>query len=365
MKSIITTIIVLHAFIHILGFLKAFSLADIRQLTIPIGKVQGILWLLSFMILCIGSIFYGMSYHTWSLWLMVGVILSQILVFYSWNDAKFATMLNGFILIIAIIGYAEMRFTLMVKKEIRELTANTSVNIKGDIVKEADMHTMPQCVQLWLKNSGIIGKEKSNTVYIRQKVKMKTSAEQEQWYDAEAEQYYTISKPAFIWSVDMTMMYIVPVAGRDKFLNGKGEMLIKLGSLIPIVKSADNAHINEGTMQRYLGEIVWFPSAALQPYITWQEIDAYSARAVMNYMSTECSGVFSFDEAGNLKSFSTQRYMGDEKIKREWRITVDEIQSFNGIKIPSELHATWKLESGDWTWLNMEIEDVQYNTSFE
>ncbi len=365
MKSLLITIIVLHAFIHILGFLKAFSLAEIQQLTVPIGKVRGMLWLLTLILFCIGSILYGISQYTWSVWLIAAVTLSQILVIYSWSDAKFATILNTLILIVAIVGFAEMQFTAMVKKEIEELTNNIPPRTRVDIINETDIHTMPQCVRQWLNSSGIIGKEKITTAYIRQKVEMKTSPEQKNWYAAEAEQYYTIRKPAFIWSVDMTMMYFVPVAGCDKFTNGKGEMLIKLGSLIPIVQSADNANINEGTMQRYLGEIVWFPSAALEPYITWQEIDTHSALATMNYMNTECEGVFTFDEVGNLKSFSTLRYMGDEKVKREWTITVDAMQSFNGVKIPSKLHATWKLNAGNWTWLNMEIEEVRYNSSFE
>lgn len=33
----------------------------------------------------------------------------------------------------------------------------------------------------------------------------------------------------------------------------------------------------------------------------------------------------------------------------------------NGIRIPSELEATWKLDSGDWNWLKLEMSEIEYN----
>jgi hypothetical protein len=140
-------------------------------------------------------------------------------------------------------------------------------------------------------------------------------------------------------------------------------MLIKVLSLFPVVNSRDNEKINTGTMQRYLGEIAWFPSAALSPYITWEEIDDLSAKASMTYKGTTGSGVFYFNERGDFIKYSAQRYMGsDEDARpREWIITVNESRVMQGIKIPVKMEATWKLESSDWTWLKLEITDIQYN----
>lgn len=361
MKSILITIIVLHGFIHILGFLKAFSFAEINQLTVPIDRFRGVLWLITSILFCIGSIFYGVTFNLWSIILIIATLLSQILVLYSWHDAKFATLFNLLILIISVIGYAESRFTVMVTEETVALSESLGNNITNEIVKEDDINELPQCVQKWLRASGMVNKHVIMSVSMEQETRMKMKPEQDGWYPATAHQFYTIKKPAFIWSVDMTMMSIIPFKGRDKFYEGKGEMLIKLASLFPIVNSANNPNINEGTMQRFLGEIVWFPSAAFEKYITWTEIDENSAKATMSYMGTQCSGIFTFDETGKLRSFTTQRYMGDEKVKREWTITADAHKSFHGITIPSSLHATWKLDTGNWTWLEMEIKDVRYN----
>jgi hypothetical protein len=161
----------------------------------------------------------------------------------------------------------------------------------------------------------------------------------------------------------MQMMPFIDVSGRDKFIEGKGEMLIKILSLIPIVNIGDNEKINTGAIQRYLGEIVWFPAGALSPYITWEKIDDLSARATISYKGIKGSGVFYFNEEGDFIKFSAQRYMGgdDDAVLREWIITANESRILNGIKIPVKCEATWKLESGNWTWLKLEISDLEYN----
>ena len=46
---------------------------------------------------------------------------------------------------------------------------------------------------------------------------------------------------------------------------------------------AKGKEIDQGALLRYLGEIVWVPSAALSDYITWEEMDSTTARATMSY----------------------------------------------------------------------------------
>ena len=152
------------------------------------------------------------------------------------------------------------------------------------------------------------------------------------------------------------------ISGRDKFVDGKGEMLIKLWSVIPIVNAKENHKVNQGTIQRYLAEIIWFPTAALSQYITWESIDDNSAKATMSYMGTTGSGIFYFNESGEFLKFSAMRYKDIEKDSKliEWAVESLKTKEFNSIKIPVELKATWKLDDGDWTWLKLKITDIKY-----
>mgnify|MGYP000950476233 FL=1 len=152
------------------------------------------------------------------------------------------------------------------------------------------------------------------------------------------------------------------MVGRDKFENGKGAMTIKLFYLIPFVNTKNNEKVNQATLQRYLAEIVWFPSAALSPYITWDAIDNHSAKATMTYHGTKGSGIFHFDENGNFKTFVAMRYKdANDTEPTEWKVTAIKTEVRNGIKIPVESRAVWKLENGDWTWLKLKITNIAYN----
>lgn len=47
MRAFFLVVVVLHALIHILGFVKAFGIREIEELTLPISKPLGAIWLLA------------------------------------------------------------------------------------------------------------------------------------------------------------------------------------------------------------------------------------------------------------------------------------------------------------------------------
>lgn len=136
-------------------------------------------------------------------------------------------------------------------------------------------------VQQWLRASRVVGHERIHTVRLRQHGLMRTSPPGN-WMPTEAEQYVNVNEPGFVWKADVRMLRFLPLAGRDTYLGGRGNRLIKAFSAVPIVDAAD-AKTDQGTLLRFLGELCWFPSAALSPYLTWQAIDNQHTQAIMTY----------------------------------------------------------------------------------
>lgn len=361
MKIFFFIVFTIHSIIHVLGFLKAFQFANITQLTQQISKPLGILWLVTLLLLLISAIQFIGDDEIWWMAGLAGIILSQILIIFFWQDAKYGTIPNILILLVAITALADWNFKREVKNEILEMFEKNS-SIQNQILNEDKVKDLPYPVKNWLKRSGAVGKETVHSVRLKQIGKMKTKPKQESWYNAQAVQYFTIDNPAFIWRTKVDMMPLVYFTGRDYFGEGEGKMLIKAFSLINIVNAADEK-INQGTMQRFLGEIVWFPSAAVSDYIKWEAIDSSSARATMNYKGTTASGIFYFTSNGEFEKFITMRYMGSgsEGVLKEWIVTVNENQVLNGIQIPTKMDVSWKLESGNFKWFVLEVYDVEYN----
>ena len=362
MRILLAILISIHGIIHLFGFLKAFGISEFNAITQPISKPFGIIWLMAFILFLTTLVLFLIQHNGWWMIGILAVLLSQFLIILYWQDAKFGTIINLIIIASILIAYSSYDFKKMVNGETVQMLTSSEAS-KKIIVSEQMITDLPTIVQKWVVNSGILGKELVQNVYLEQDLQMLMKPEQQNWSNAKARQYFTIQPPGFNWTVNLKMNLGLSVVGRDKFENGKGEMTIKLFSLIPIVNSKNSEKINQATLQRYLAEIVWFPSAALSRNITWDPVDDFSARATMEYNDTKGSGVFHFDASGNFKKFVTMRFK-DEKDSEptQWSVLATKTEEIKGIKIPVELKANWKLENGDWTWLKLKITDIAYNT---
>lgn len=192
---------------------------------------------------------------------------------------------------------------------------------------------------------------------------MKLKPEQKGWYKAQAEQYVTPNEPAFLWRVNMKMAPLVNVAGRDLYINGKGEMVIKIASLLPVVNVHNNKKTNQSILQRFLLELPMYPTAALNPYITWEGIDEYTSKATLTYKGVSGSASFHFSEDGDLEKVSAFRFKeNDEKAELVECIgELKETTQIDGMRIPTKMDISWMLGQGKFTWYKLEIFDVKIN----
>ncbi len=363
MKILLFTILLLHGAIHVLGFIKAYGISEISQLSEEISKPAGLVWLLVTVIFLAVGVLFLFNVTWWIYPALIAVMLSSILIISVWVDAKLGMIPNLIILAVVAISYSAYSFQKIITQETIEILATINLSDQS-LVSENDLENLPQPVKRWIHTTGILGKPKIKSARVIQHALMKMKPEQKNWYQADALQYTTTEVPAFIWTVDMNMMLGVHIKGRDKFENGTRGMLIKMNSLINIVNER-GAKLDEGTLQRFLGECVWFPSLALSPYIIWEALDDYSAKATMTYKGTTGSGDFYFNEQGDFVKFIAMRYLGNEPESKiyPWVLTAQGYSTFDDIKVPSHVKATWKLDKEDWTWLDLEIKDIQYNVT--
>lgn len=360
MKIAFGILLLIHGIIHQIGFVKAFYSTEITMPVLGVPKLIGALWLLNFITFIVTSISFCNN-NNWFYLAFIAVCISQILIISLWKDAKFGTIANIIILLVSLSAFGNFKFNQRVENEAMAILNHTSAP-NTDIITEKQIQNLPEIVQKWLRNSGAIGKPNVTSVRLKQKGQMKTKPNNK-WTSFTAKQYFNIKIPAFIWTTKVTKNSIIHMVGRDKLLHNKGEMIIKLAGLIPVVNEAGNEKINQGTILRFLSEISWFPSAALNDYITWEAIDSNSAKAIITIDNKSISGIFKFNNEGDILTFETDRYFGgnDHAKLEKWVINMMDYKIFNGYKIPYKCHVTWKLKEGEFNWLNLEITDLEYN----
>jgi hypothetical protein len=269
-------------------------------------------------------------------------------------------VLSAVIVLGITLVYVDKRlFDSKVEKEVKELFEAVGAK-ESEVITEEDLRGLPEPVQKHLRYAGVVGRKKVTSVRLKQEGRFR-QGEEGSWMSFEAEQYYTTEQPGFIWKTDMNYLPLVSVIGRDKYYSGEGNMLIKLP---PFVKIADarGEDIDQGTLVRYLNEIMWFPTAYLSDYINWESIDSTSARAIMTDHGTTVSAVLHFDKDGKLVDFVANRYYtgGDETTLETWTTPIKEYGEMEGLRIPVKGEGVWELDSGDFTYIELQLTELEY-----
>jgi hypothetical protein len=252
------------------------------------------------------------------------------------------------------------RFALLVERDVTALLARATPTREG-LVTEEMLQDLPEPVQRYLRYTGVVGKPFVGTVRLEQKGAMHPSA-QGAWIPLEAEEHYTAEPPGFVWDATMRKGPLPIVRGRDMYANGEGSMLIKAGSLFTVVDDS-GPEMDQGSMMRYLSEMIWFPTAFLGDNVTWEPTDDNSARVTLTDGGRSISATMYFDEEGRITDFVAKRYRTVEGgyDLETWSAPVYEHGELAGLKLPVRGGAVWKLPEGDLKYADITITDLEYN----
>ena len=99
MKIALAVLLAIHGTIHLIGFAKAFDLAEIEQLHGSIGRPFGMLWLVAALACFATVLLLFTSPERWWVAGGIAIILSQAVIFTAWSDAKFGTLANLAVLV--------------------------------------------------------------------------------------------------------------------------------------------------------------------------------------------------------------------------------------------------------------------------
>jgi hypothetical protein len=365
MRVTTAVLLLLHGVIHVLGFLKPWQLADVPQLSgraiAPLSteafRAVGALWLITALALVITALLRFIDNESWWMLGAPALVLSQALIVLQWGDAWAGTVANLLLALAVAVGAATQSFHEANRQHAQALLAKAPAG-EPPIVKLEDIVDLPPPVRRWLTASGAVGRPRAQTVRLLQRGGLRTASDQ-RYMPAEAKQYFVVDEPGFVWTVDVTMLRIIPVVGRDTYVDGLGRMLIKAGGLATVADGA-GPNFDQGAALRFLGEIVWFPSGALASYITWAPIDDRHAKATLSFKGVVASAVFEFDQRGRCAGMAARRYYEGRSLE-PWVIPITEWNTIRGIEMPVRGGAVWKLSSGDFDYYQWEILDVVTN----
>jgi hypothetical protein len=238
---------------------------------------------------------------------------------------------------------------------------NIQSNKDRGLITEEMLEELPQAVQRYLRYSCVVGTPWIDTVQLKQVGTFRTGADRP-WMPVTAEETYTTDPPSLIWNARFKMAGLPLLRAKDRYEAGRGHMFGKLLGLFTVF-DVKGEKLDQGTMLRYLNEMIWFPTAFLGDNITWQVIDDHSAGVLFTDHGKSVTAQMFFDDDGRLTNFKAMRYRendGDFSLD-PWATPILEYGRLAGLMLPIRGQAVWNLESGDLTYADLRITEVEYN----
>lgn len=261
----------------------------------------------------------------------------------------FAALLSGL-----IVGALLNRtaFERRIDAEVAELFAEIDT-MPTYYSAEQELEGLPEPVQRFFRRTLQDGAPHQSCARTRESGRVRQRPGQP-WTEFVAEEYLVASGPTLLWFARLRPLPLVWVDVRNLYLRGRGHMLVKLLSSISSIDKRDDA-TRRATLTQYIAELPLLPGALLPSETrSWESISEDAARFTILDGELFVSGVFFFDQFGNVVRFETEErpYMGEHGVTeaptgRRWVVRYSEHRSFGELELPTKIDMEWKF--GDQT----------------
>ena len=208
----------------------------------------------------------------------LGVVLSQILIFGDWSDAKAGTIANVLLLmpiVVAALGSAPWSFRARYEHDVTEGLHQPVTAPK--LVTEADIAHLPAAVQRYLVFTGAVGRPQVQNYRLRFGGALRNGPD-DKWMPMVAHQQSFVSPPARLFFVEGSMLG-VPFDAYHRYVGPEATFQVRAASLVTMV-DAHGAEMNHSeTVTLFNDMFLLAPATLIDPQITWEELDPLTVRA--------------------------------------------------------------------------------------
>lgn len=351
-----------HASLHAVGVAKAFGIAPFPQLSLPISRRMGIVWLgAGALVLASAVALFALPRWFW-LFAIPGVAASQIAVVSSWKDARAGTLANAVTLAAALYGaFAWGPFGLRGEYERRTVAP---VSAPARWVTESDLAPFPPSVQRYLRYVGVVGQPRIDSFRVRFTGRIRGGADAP-WMAFTGEQRNVVDPSARMFFMSATMRG-VPVYALHTYENNDARMRVKVLSLFPVVDASGVDFTRTETVTLLNDLCILAPAALVGRSIQWKEIDALSTEAIFTQGPNTVHATLLFDDSGALINFwsDDRPSLSDDGIHfvpQRWSTPVGNYRQHGPFRLASRGEGHYGVGANEYAYIQFDDLDVRYN----
>ena len=363
MRWALVAVLVGHGLIHLLGVAKALGVAELPQLTQPISRGWGAAWLLAAAaVLAAAGMLAAGARHFWIVGALA-LVVSQIVIAASWRDAWAGTIANAILLVVAAHGFLTEGPWSFHARYLRDAGAGFERGADAPLVTEADLATLPEPVQRYLRFTRAVGQPRVRNYRIQFTGRIRSGPDS-RWMPFTADQQSFADRPTRLFLM-RARMFGLPVEAFHRLIDGHAAMQVKAVGLVPIVDARGDEMDRAETVTLFNDMCVLAPGTLVGPDIAWQSVDATTARARFTHRGHTIAATLLFDAAGRLLNFYSDdraRSSGDGTFAAaRFSTPLRDYRDFGPLRLAGHGEARWATAEADYAYGEFAMADVTMN----
>ena len=365
MRWILIALLGVHGLIHLLGFAKAFGYAALPQLTQPVSRALGVVWLIAACLMAATTAMLGAGSRSYWMVGAVALVVSQALIVSAWRDAWAGTIVNVILLLVVAHGWLTEGPRSFHAQYLRDAEAGLARAVVTPVITEADLAPLPDPVQRYLRVTRTVGQPRVQNYRLRFRGRIRRAPDA-RWMPFEVEQQSFADQPTRLFLM-RARMFGVPVEAFHRAIGGHATMQVTIAGAFSI-ENARGAEMDRAeTVTLFNDMCLLAPGTLVGPGIAWEAVDATTARARFTHGGQTIAATLLFDGAGQLVNFVSDdrvRSEADGTFKaRRFSTPVRDYRDFGPVRIMSFGEARWLLPDGEFTYGEFNLVEIAYNVS--
>jgi hypothetical protein len=363
MRWALIGLLALHGLIHLMGFAKAFGYAELPQLTQPISRGWGMLWLLAGVLVVATTAMLATGARTYWIVGVLALLVSQVVIVMAWRDAWAGTAGNAVLLLVVAHGMLTEGPWSFHAQYLRDVDAGLSRSVEAPLVTEADLAALPEPVRRYLRVTRAVGQPRVQNYRIRFIGRIRRAPDAA-WMPFEAEQQSFADQPTRLFLM-RARMFGVPVEAFHRLIGGHATMEVKVAGVFPMADARGDEMDRAETVTLFNDMCLLAPGTLVGPDITWEPVDGSSARARFTHGGHTITASLFFDSHGRLVNFESDdraRSLPDGTFtKVRFSTPVRDYRDFGPLHLAGYGSARWRLPEGEFTYGEFTMMDVVTN----
>lgn len=363
MRFLLTALLLVHGAIHLLGFLKAYDLAELPELQLAVGPGAGLLWLAVAVLLLLAAAGRTVTPRFWWVPALLGVALSEVLIIGAWADAWAGTIVNALLMVPIALAAADARPSSLrstYRREVRSALESTS---RDDTpITPADLAGLPPPVRRYLERVGVVGEPHVWSFHAGFRARIRGDPE-DPWMEGTAEQYEFFHPPARLFFMNVRRLGL-PVHVLHRYVGDSATMEGRLLGLLTIFEISGPELTRSETVTLLNDIFIMAPAALIDLPVEWEALDAHRVRTVFTNAGHTVTAVAHFNDDGDLVDFDSEdRYQMDRDppTLARWSTPLYEPRELGGRRLPSGGEARWGDPGEEWAYGDFEVRWILYN----